>query len=88
MANQENNPVAFGVTSAEMGRTRKPVYLVTAIEEDGTIRTITSPVYASWQEVAQAAKTLAAQESKRQGELVEYWIADQVKAFQKRLANS
>jgi len=63
------------------------VYLVTSIAEDGSITPITSPTYNSWQEVAAAAKAMAREESKAQGEPVEYWIADQVKAFQKRLAN-
>ena len=74
-------PVAFGVTSSVAGRARTPSYHVTAIHEDGTVE-ILQGTYKSWQSATEAAKNLVT----KTGGDTQYWIADQTKAFQKRLA--
>ena len=87
MGNEIENttPVAYGVTQMVSGRTRQPVYLITSIAEDGTVTTLTDTTYKSWQEVTIAAKKKAIESPMVDGEPVHYWIADQIKAFQKRI---
>ena len=85
---EKNQPVAYGVTSAVAGRTRQPVYLTTTIDADGTVTANESPLYNSWQDATKAAKAMAAKAGVVDGEMCHYWIADQVKAFQKRIAKS
>ena len=71
-------PVAFGVTSGVKGRAKTPIYFTTEISEDGIV-TVHETEFRSWNAATIASKALASKID------AEYWIADQVKAFQKRL---
>ena len=76
--------IAFGVAQGTKGRARTPVYFATQVFEDGTVVQLETE-YPSWQAATAGAKDLAAKETERTGEHVGYMIADQIKAFQKRL---
>ena len=76
---KESLPIAFGVTSGFKGRARTPVYFVTEISEEGVVITLSNE-FPSWQ-----AATAAAKEKAFNSDDAIYMIADQIKAFQKRL---
>ncbi len=78
--NSKAMPIAFGVTSAFKGRAKTPVYFVTEISEAGIVTILDTNEFRSWQEVTVAAKKKAIDSDD-----AIYMIADQIKAFQKRL---
>ena len=71
--------IAYGVTVEYSGKAKVPSYFVTAIKEDGSIEILKDLSGKSWQEVTAKSKERANDNA------VPYWIADQTKAFQKRL---
>lgn len=79
-ASKAPETVAYGVTQSFVGKARQPRYHTIAIREDGSIF-VMHETYVSWQDATKAAKALVAKDS---GTL--YWIADQYKAFQRRVA--
>jgi len=73
--------VGRGVTQTTKGALLQPIYHTTTIFSDGTVKTDQGD-HISWN-----SATLAAREAVKGTNQV-YMIADQVKAFQKRLARA
>ena len=73
--------VGRGVTSREVGPLLQPVYFTTRIMSDGTVQVDNKP-YVSWNAATVASKDAC------KGTTAVYMIADQIKAFQKRLARA
>ena len=71
--------VAYGVTVTEDARRFTPTYHVTGITDDGVI-VILPGNHKSWNDATAASKAMAADAG------APYWIADNVKAFQRKVA--
>jgi len=82
MAANTNPVVAMGVAQTTTGALMQPRYHTSEILADGTIRVNEKESFPSWQAATAESKSRADKAS------VPYLIADQVKAFQRRLAKS
>ena len=74
--------VAYGVTSQTNAKKTETKYFVTTIDDEGKQITLLDQPFKSWQDATKDAKEKAEKDS------VPYWIADQTKAFQKRIAKA
>jgi hypothetical protein len=74
--------VGRGVAQTVRGALLQPVYHTSTVFADGTVEVAENVAYKSWQDATAAARGMV------EGTDAVYMIADQVKAFQKRLAKA